>query len=174
MSEGETPKGVYVAAGCLGAVAIAGVLVAFMFASLFYFGFVQRGGVYDALRAQLAVSQLNELVPFVEMYRSRHGTYPDNLEQLAEIIPERTPVSIYDASTAPGAPFRPFYYERVGDTGYILRGLGADGEAFTADDILPDGYPPGSSGLLLERPAPPAMEAPNASAPGEVHQEATP
>ena len=161
MSKGETPKGLYVAAGCLAAVVIAAVLLAVMFGSLFYFGFVQRGGVYDGLRAQLAVSQLNQLVPFVEMYRTRHGAYPDSIEQVAEIIPERTPVVIHDTTVVPmGEQPRLFYYERVGEAGYILRGVGADGEAFTADDIVPDGYPPGSSGLLLERPAPPAQETP--------------
>src|SRR5947209_6723444 len=37
-----------------------------LYGGLFYFGFVQRGGVYDHLRVQLAQSQLNALVPAVE------------------------------------------------------------------------------------------------------------
>jgi hypothetical protein len=33
-----------------------------IFGSLFYFGFVQRGGIYDNLRVKLAQSGLNSLV----------------------------------------------------------------------------------------------------------------
>jgi hypothetical protein len=160
VSEPDPPKGCFVAMGCAGALAAIAVLIAFAFVALFYFGFVQRGGVYDDLRVKLAQSQLNQLIPYIEMYRSRHGAYPDNLEQVAELVPENTPVMIHDASAPPTGPSRPYHYERVGEEHFILRSVGADGVAFTDDDIVPDGYVGGQTGLVLERAvAPPAPAA---------------
>ena len=40
-----------------------------IYGALFYFGFVQRGGVYDEMRRQLAVNTLSTLVSEVEFYR---------------------------------------------------------------------------------------------------------
>jgi hypothetical protein len=137
--------------GCFGALIVAVVL---MFAALFYFGFVQRGGVYDGLRAQLAQTQLNQLVPYIELYRTQRGSYPDSLEQVAEIIPSNVPVMIYDASIVQVGPGgRLYHYERVGDNHYVLRSAGMDGLPFTDDDIAPDGFSSGGVGLLLEVPA---------------------
>lgn len=145
------------AVGCL-AVLIVGAVSAF--SMLFFFGFQQRGGVYDDLRGRLAVTQMNQLVPYIEMYKSQHGEYPESLTQIAETIPSNVPVTIYDSAQPPTETRRVFHYERVGDTNFILRSVGADGEAFTADDIVPDGFAAGASGLLLERPPmAPAAEA---------------
>jgi hypothetical protein len=125
-----------------------------MFAALFYFGFVQRGGVYDDLRAQLTQTQLNQLVPYIELYRTQRGAYPDSLEQVAELIPANTPVMIQDTSMMQVGPTgRLYYYERVGEDHYILRSVGADGAPFTNDDIVPNGFQSGGVGLLLEKPA---------------------
>jgi hypothetical protein len=148
MSEEKPPAGCYVALGCAGAVLVALMI---MFGSLYYFGFVQRGGVYDGLRAQLAQGQLNQLVPYVEMYRTQRGVYPESLDQVAPLIPSNVPVGIHDASSM--AVDRIHHYERVGGANYILRSVGADGVPFTSDDIVPDGFPNGGVGLLLERPA---------------------
>jgi len=48
-----------------------------------------------------------------------------------------------------------FYYERSGDAHYYLRGVGNDGKAFTADDILPNIEQTENSkiGLLLQKEA---------------------
>ena len=137
-----------------------------MFGALFYFGFVQRGGVYDSLRAGLAQSQLNELVPYIELYHAQHTDYPETLEQVAAIIPANTPVMIQDSSAPPDQP-RTYYYKRLDAQHYILRSVGADGIPFTNDDIVPNGYGAVRTGLVLERPAtispasPPSPSPPN-------------
>jgi hypothetical protein len=127
-----------------------------LYGALFYFGFVQRGGVYDELRQQLTVNTLSSLVSEVEFYRLQHGVYPESLEQLQESQPNK-PIFMYDTSTTPlsSEPLRLFYYERSGDTHYYLRSVGNDGEAFTADDILPNIEQTQNSkiGLLLQKEA---------------------
>ena len=125
-----------------------------LYSALFYFGFVQRGGVYDELRQQLTVNTLSSLVSEVEFYRLQHGVYPESLEQLQESQPNK-PIFMYDTSTTPlsSEPLRLFYYERSGDAHYYLRSVGNDGKAFTADDILPNIEQTENSkiGLLLQK-----------------------
>jgi hypothetical protein len=107
-----------------------------LYSGLFYFGFVQRGGVHDDLRRDLATTLLGNLVEAVEFYKVQHGRYPASLEELATSLPEKAFKSIYDPSVR-GEP-REFYYERLeGDVGYYLLGVGPDGVPFTPDDILP-------------------------------------
>jgi len=119
-----------------------------LYGGLFYFGFMQRGGVYDGLRAQMAQSTIDELVPQIEFYRMEHGAYPASLKDLRSSA--QSMVMIFDPSSI--AP-RPFYYERVGSDHYYLRGVGPDGKPFTADDLVPAvDVPPGSGiGLLKQR-----------------------
>ena len=127
-----------------------------LYGALFYFGFVQRGGVYDELRQQLAVNTLSALVSEVEFYHLQHGVYPESLEQLQKSQSNK-PIFIYDTSSTPlsSEPFRLFYYERSGDTHYYLRSVGNDGEPFTGDDILPDigQSENGKIGLLMQKGA---------------------
>ena len=127
-----------------------------LYSALFYFGFVQRGGVYDELRQQLTVNTLSALVSEVEFYRLQHGAYPESLEQLQESQPNK-PIFIVDTSSTPfsAEPFRLFYYERSSDAHYYLRSVGNDGKAFTADDILPHIEQTENSkiGLLLQKEA---------------------
>ncbi|MCP1375821.1 hypothetical protein [Dyella lutea] len=124
-----------------------------LYGGLFYFGFVQRGGVYDHLRARLAQAELNDLVPRIEFYRLQHGRYPEDLDALRGEGGGLNPVMIMDPSTV--SP-RAFFYRRVGDRHYYLRGLGPDGEPFTADDLVPTLAPTSGSniGLLLDPPRP--------------------
>jgi hypothetical protein len=121
-----------------------------LYGSLFYFGFVQRGGVYDGLRAQMAQSTIDTLVPQIEFYRLQHGTYPASLDALRKEASGQSMLMTFDPSTI--IP-RPFYYERVGDDHYYLRGVGPDGKAFTADDLIPtvDTSTGGRIGLLKQR-----------------------
>ncbi|WP_343717464.1 hypothetical protein [Inquilinus sp.] len=132
------------------------LLTILLYGALFYFGFVQRGGVYDDLRAKLAQTTLNGLLPAIEVYRLQNGTYPDSLEQLRASLPKDSAVMVIDPSDVRlgGAP-RPFFYQRVDADHYYLRGLGQDGKPFTADDILPQagGGPAGELGLLTDPPA---------------------
>ena len=44
----------------------------FIYSALFYFGFFQRGGLYDGLRTRMAQDSLNELVKSVEFYKLTH------------------------------------------------------------------------------------------------------
>lgn len=123
-----------------------------VYGSLFYFGFVQRGGVYDGLRAQMARSALDALVPQIEFYRQQHGAYPTSLDALRRGATGQGMLMILDPSTI--RP-RPFHYERVGRDHYYLRGVGADGKPFTADDLVPDVEVPNGShiGLLKQKAA---------------------
>ena len=126
-----------------------------LYGGLFYFGFVQRGGLYDDLRAKLAQSVLNSVVPAIEVYKLQHGSYPESLEQLRKSLPKDSFVFVYDPTVMPfGSEPRYFFYERVGADHYYLRGVGPDGEPFTADDILPqiDLSAGGRLGLLIEPP----------------------
>ncbi|HXC27610.1 MAG TPA: type II secretion system protein GspG [Stellaceae bacterium] len=140
--------------GLLGAGGIALTIV--LYGALFYFGFVQTGGVYDRLRSQMARPQLDSLVQAIEFYRLQYGGYPDSLQQLEATMPKPSFITIYDPTSIHlGSKPRAFYYERSGTDHYYLRGVGADGEPFTDDDILPDIRlaPDSKVGLLLDKPA---------------------
>jgi len=162
MAEPNSLKGWHVALGCAGGLV---VVITLLFSALFYFGFVQRGGVYDDLRIQLAQSQLNQLVPYIELYSAQQGQYPEHLEQVAELIPANIPVFINDASSPPLGTPRNYHYEKLPDDKYVLRSVGADGVPFTDDDIAPNGYEDGETGLSIDRPkvttAPVQEEQPN-------------
>jgi hypothetical protein len=123
-----------------------------LYGSLFYFGFVQRGGVYDDLRHRLAQSTINSLVPSIEFYKFQHGRYPASLEELKLSLPKDSFVSVFDPSLVDFAKPRFFFYERVGEDHYYLRGIGPDGTPFTSDDIVPQ-IPSSPLGLLVERKA---------------------
>src|ERR1700722_10801547 len=138
----------------IGAGGIAFTIV--LYGGLAYFGFVQRGGIYDHLRAQLAQQELYTLVQAVEFYRLQYGSYPDSLKQLQATLPKQSLVMVFDpADFRLGSGPRYFYYERVGTDHYYLRSAGADGQPFTADDIVPDITiaPNSKIGLLLDAPA---------------------
>jgi len=141
----------------LAAIGAGGIALTFVvYGALFYFGFEQRGGVYDDLRAKLAQTSVNSLVPAVEFYKIQNGKYPESLEALQKSLPKDNFVSVFDpTATGLGAQPTYFFYERVGDDHYYLRGLGADGKPFTTDDIVPKIPPAAGSklGLLTERRA---------------------
>lgn len=128
----------------------------FLYGGLYYLGFIKRGGTFDKLRAGLAQSQLNALVPQIELYKFQHGHYPASLEKLRDSIPKESLISINDpACVVLGGRPKPFYYEKVGEGHYYLRSLGPDCKPFTADDILPQIDPNSADklGLLFERSA---------------------
>lgn len=140
----------------IGACGIA--LTILLYGGLFYFGFVQRGGVYDGLRVRLAQTMLNNVLPAVEVYRLQNGTYPESLEQLRASLPMESTVMVIDPSDVRlGSAPKPFFYRRVDADHYYLRSVGPDGKPFTADDILPQAGagPAGRLGLLTDPPAGP-------------------
>lgn len=109
------------------------------YGALFYFGMFQRGGIYDKLRSQLAVTMLSSAVKDIEFYKLQHGRYPASLReaeprdkmQMNNFI---DPTSMQHKGTSDGR----FYYE-LDPSGsfYYLRSVGQDGIPFTDDDILP-------------------------------------
>jgi Type II secretion system (T2SS), protein G len=141
----------------LALVGTGGIALTFvLYGGLFYFGMVQRGGIYDDLRRKMAQHQLNQLVQSVEFYRVTHGGYPASLEQLQGAVGKDTTIFIYDPTEPTFGPGpRYFYYERVGTDKYYLRSVGPDGQPFTADDIIPQVADALTAklGLLIDPPA---------------------
>ena len=109
-----------------------------LFGGLFYFGFVQRGGIYDNLRTKLAQSDLNSLVPLIETYRLTHGSYPESLEALKVSLPKDSlgAATLYDPRISKQKQF--FYYAKVGSDHYYLRGVAPDGKPFSPGSLAPE------------------------------------
>jgi hypothetical protein len=136
----------------LGALGIASTII--LYGSLFYFGFMQRGGVFDDLRGQMAQHLLDSAVQAIEFYKVQNGDYPDSLKTLQESLPKNSGVFLFDPTLFGfGQAPRYFYYELVNRDHYYLRGVGPDGVPFTPDDIVPDVKvePNSKVGLLLEQ-----------------------
>ena len=114
------------------------VFTIIIYGSIFYFGFSQRGGVYDQMRTQMAVSQLLDLVKEVEYYKIQNGHYPDKIEDLATKENEKSSIIIFDpTSIYRGGKVPHFYYRLDKNDSYFLLSVGNDGIPFTQDDILP-------------------------------------
>lgn len=123
---------------------ILGILITIvLFGLLFYFGFVQRGGVFDELRTKMVQEQqLPNTVNAIEGYKARFGKYPEKIEDLKKVAND--PWIIMDqlqlvnqALTGQNLSEQSyFYYENKGDT-YYLFSRGIDGQPFTQDDVFP-------------------------------------
>lgn len=110
-----------------------------LYGSLFYFGFVQRGGVYDELRAQSSQIAMTSLVQAIEFYKIENGHYPDSLETLEQSLPENSPIFLFDTTDVSfGNSPRYYHYELKDPSHYYLLSVGADGKPYTNDDILPN------------------------------------
>jgi len=107
-----------------------------IYSTLFYFGMVQRGGVYDNLRVELSRTLLNNISRELVNYKCRYGKYPDKLE---DILKDNAPVIIYDPISNNMRHVNnslKFYYKAEKDT-FILFSVGVDRKPFTKDDIYP-------------------------------------
>jgi hypothetical protein len=116
--------------------------IAFTFAiygSLFYFGFAQRGGMADETRSNMTQTVLYTCVAYIELHKLQHGAYPASIQALREAMPAGTLINTMDMSIIRlSGPPKDFYYQRSDDGAlYYLRGVGADDQAFTADEFLP-------------------------------------
>jgi hypothetical protein len=110
-----------------------------LYSSLFYFGFVQRGGVYDDLRSQLSKNTITSLVQAIEFYKTQNGNYPNSLETLSKSLPENSMVFVHDSTHVQmGGEPRYYHYELNDQSHYYLLGVGADEKPYTSDDILPN------------------------------------
>ena len=110
-----------------------------LYGGLFYFGFVQRGGIYDDLRTKLAQSDLNSVVPLIETYRLTHGEYPKLLEILKASLPKESfgATMLYDPRISKRkSEF--FYYATFGSDHYYLRGVAPDGKPFSPGALAPE------------------------------------
>lgn len=119
---------------------VAGILFTIiLYSALFYFGFYQRGGVYDKLRSQLAVTMLNSAVKELEYYKLQHGHYPRSLRDIDTKDPKKLPVFTDPTSIERKGTNDPYFFYELDASGtsYFLRSVGPDGIPFTADDILP-------------------------------------
>jgi hypothetical protein len=141
-----------------------GVGIAFtiaFYSSLFYFGFVRRGGDYDNLRTMMAQDCLDSAVKSVEFYRQINGGYPNSIDVLARSMPENSldkvclydprlqlPFQMFKSSTTTGF----FYYQKIGTDHYYLRGLALDGKPFSPGALVPNVKDP-NLGLLIDPPA---------------------
>ncbi|CAM4295168.1 hypothetical protein F901_01727 [Acinetobacter dispersus] len=106
---------------------------------LFYFGLVQRGGVYDELRVKLSQTAMTSLVQAIEFYKIENGHYPESLEILNQSLPENSPVFVFDATDVSwNSSPRYYHYELKNSSHYYLLSVGQDGKPYTSDDILPD------------------------------------
>ena len=134
-------------------IALGGILVTFiLYGSLFYFGFVQRGGVYDDLRAKMAKSMINQLVQTIEFYKIQNGHYPETMEILRQSLPKDSMVFMNDPTDMTLKKPRYYYYQLIDPGHYYLLGVGKDGQPFTADDLLPEvESKAGNLGLLLKK-----------------------
>ncbi|MHB9020183.1 MAG: type II secretion system protein GspG [Minisyncoccota bacterium] len=124
-------------------IGIGGILFSvIMYGSLFYFGFIKKGGIYDDLRLRMAKSNLTSLVESIEYYNLQNGKYPESLDILAKSMPKEKPVFIYDPTKInilDNTNNTTFYCQIVEEgKAYYLLGVGSDNKPFTADDILPE------------------------------------
>ncbi len=110
-----------------------------IYSSLFYFGFKQRGGVYDDLRSKMAESNLVQVVQAIEFYKVQHGAYPSSLEMVEKSLPKNSMVFFFDVTDMQinNKP-RYYHYKLIDENSYYLLGLGTDNQPYTADDLLPN------------------------------------
>lgn len=121
-----------------------------LYSSLFYFGFVQRGGVYDDLRTQLSKSTITSLVQAIEFYKTQNGEYPDSLETLSKSLPENSMVFVFDPTNVQmGGEPHYYHYELKDPSHYYLLGVGPDEKPYTSDDVLPNIVVKPNSGIGL-------------------------
>jgi hypothetical protein len=116
---------------------------------------LERLDTFDLMRAGIARSTLDRLVPAIEFYKVQYGNYPATLGELQRSLPRHSDLLIIDPMTVRlGSMPSPFFYQRVDADHYYLRSVGPDGIPFTADDIVPsiEAIPGGKLGLLKKPP----------------------
>jgi len=129
------------------------VFTVVLYSGLFYFGAIQRGGVYDNLRKRSAETAITSLVQAIEFYRTENGHYPESLEVLRNSLPKGSLIFVFDPTDVNlGGKSRLFHYELVDAGHYYLLGVGPDDTPFTQDDILPkvNVGPASKVGLLIK------------------------
>lgn len=91
------------------------------------------------LRRRMVAIELGRVVEAVDAHKAEHGRYPSRLEAIVALPKLRRPVSIFDQSAGISFNPKPFQYIVTPDGEHFgLFAVGADGEPWTEDDILPE------------------------------------
>ena len=134
---------------------VCGILFTLLaYGALFYFGMFQRGGIYDKLRSQLAVTMLNDAVKDIEFYKLQHGRYPATLDEAEPKDKMQMNHFIDPTFIQRGIKNTHFFYQLdASGSFYFLRSVGPDGIPFTSDDIVPTipGDERKNTGLHIQR-----------------------
>lgn len=114
----------------------------FVYGTLFYKGFVEKGGTFDNFRSEMAQTLLTDLIKNIEYYKLQKGGYPAKLEELEpEDKQDRKSLVMIDDPTCINSEVKGrhlFYYELTNKgKNYCLFSSGRDGKPFTDDDIHP-------------------------------------
>jgi hypothetical protein len=128
----------------LAALGAGGILLTVVIYSCLFLQLLQheKSGTFDRLRVEMAQDKLYEVVKSLEYHKLTQGNYPASLEELVEQTQDYA--MILDSTgarhtTSNGKSTQYFYYQLdpAGEHYYLLS-VGADGQPFTRDDILPD------------------------------------
>jgi hypothetical protein len=118
---------VYIIMGAIGM-----LITIAIYGSMIYF--VQTSNVVNDGFAEIAQTQLNDLVKSVEFYKLQNGAYPDSLQQIET---KDSFISIDDPlQTFKNKKTVTYHYQLKGKK-YLLFSVGKDGKPNTADDIYP-------------------------------------
>ena len=114
------------------------LLTVVLYGTLFYKGFVEKGGIFEDLKIKLAGTQVTNLVKEIEFYKIQNGKYPDDLKVFKK-KDATNPVFIYEPFVSLSSKeMKPFAYELTDQgTHYYLYSRGPDGIGGTIDDIFP-------------------------------------
>jgi len=111
-----------------------------IYGSLYYFGQIERGGVYDEMTVELSKHSLKTLISEIELYNIKNDKYPDNLIQVTKNGYNQLHLDPILNKVAVKGESKEFYYKLESD-GYILFSIGFDKIPFTKDDIHPQLMP---------------------------------
>ncbi len=134
VAKSKIKKGLYSGKGFSTAGIILGILgiivTVSLYGSLFYFGFVAKGGPFEQPKKELSAQLFTQDAGLLELYKTKTGKYPQSLAELKDAGYQVWPSDHY---------MKPFHYEVSKDaSSYDLRSLGPDGEYGTDDDIFPN------------------------------------
>lgn len=104
----------------------------FVYGGLFFYSEYSQTGI--ALKKQLALDIMNNLVKDIEFYKLQHGDYPDSLKQVKAT--NRLALLNDPMSSRMFGQVKDLHYQKS-DTGYILFSVGEDMKPNTRDDIYP-------------------------------------
>lgn len=109
---------------------IAGVLFTIgIYGLMFYFFFASRSGPFLDIRVEVSQQTLTQNAGLLELYKKKHGRYPDTLDDLEGQSYMAPPTDHF---------LNPLYYSVSRDgQEYNIRSLGPDGKFGTQDDIFP-------------------------------------